>query len=276
MKKIKKILLILVTLMLLAFTGCANQNYELVVNSDDSARFTIKYIVDKDTYDSLSSYDIDMGYTFEQSEKSTNPIERCNVLFQEIASVFHEQGFEIKDINDSVNIGFEATKNYATIEELNKDIKSLYDKKLIKLNGEVSISDSLLNKTYLFSGSVEYLLDPDAEVSEEDKKQLLDLYDASGLEATVSMKMPGNLVAHDGTIEDSMAKYKVTYNDNKEVPVHLKTSIPNTLVRNIIMITIVVLVFVGIILGSRYAKKKKEEKKRRELYGDEDQDDNEY
>lgn len=276
MKKVKKILLILITLMLLVFTGCANQNYELVVNSDDSARFTIRYMIDKDTYDLLSSYDIDMGYTFEQSEKSTNPIERCNVLFQEIASVFHEQGFEITDINDSVNIGFEATKNYNTIEELNKDIQNLYDKELIKLKGTVNISESLLNKTYLFSGSVEYNLDSDAKIDENEKSKLLEVYDVSGLEATVSLKMPGNLVAHDGTIEDSMAKYKVAYNDNKEVPVHLKTAIQNTLVKNIITIAIAVFVFIGIILGSRYLKKKKEEKKRRELYGDEDQDDNEY
>ena len=73
-----------------------------------------------------------------------------------------------------------------------------------------------------------------------------------------------------------MAKYKVAYNDNKEVPVHLKTAIQNTLVKNIITIAIAVFVFIGIILGSRYLKKKKEEKKRRELYGDEDKDDNEY
>lgn len=69
MKKIKNILLLILTSMLLVLTGCANQNYELVVNSDDSARFTIRYVIDKDTYDLLSSYEVDMGYTFEQSEK---------------------------------------------------------------------------------------------------------------------------------------------------------------------------------------------------------------
>lgn len=276
MKKIKNILLLILTSMLLVLTGCANQNYELVVNSDDSARFTIRYVIDKDTYDLLSSYEVDMGYTFEQSEKSTNPIERCNVLFQETAAVFYEQGFEITDINDSINIGFEATKNYSTIEELNKNLKELYDKGLTKFKGEVTVTDGLVNKTYLFSGSVEYNLDPDANISEEDKAKLLEIYDTSGIEATVSMKMPGNLIAHDGTIEDSMAKYRVTYDEGKEVPVHLKTGVENTLVKNIITVVIVIAIIVGIILASRIMKKKKEEKKRRELYGDEDQDDNEY
>ena len=275
MKKIfkTKILPCILLLFTLFLTGCTNQEYSLIVNEDDSADLSIKCIVDKDTYDLLSSYDLEESYKFEQNESSANPIERCDILFQETAAVFYDYGFEINPVNDSIQIGFEASKKYKTVDELNADIKKLYEDGLTGFNGEVTITDSLLSKTYLFSGTVQYLLDPDADISESEKNQLEALYqDTSKIKAQVSLKMPGGLVAHDGTIENSMAIYSATY----EVPFHLKTQIVNTTLRNIIFGVLIVAVAVGRFFLSKNMKKKKEAKRIRDLYGDEDEFDNEY
>lgn len=272
-RKILPCILIIFTLFL---TGCTNQEYTLVVNSDDSADLTIRYIVDKDTYDLLSSYDIEGSYKFEQNTSSANEIERCDVLFQEAAAVFYDYGFKINPVNDSIEIGFEASKNYKTIDELNADIAKLYNDGLTNFNGEVTVDDSLLSKTYVFSGTVKYLLDPDAEVTDAEKSQILSLYDTSNLHAQVSLKMPGDLVDLDGTVEDSMARYTATYDDNEEVPVHLKTQIVNTLVRNIIFAVVIVIVVVGGFFISKNMKKKKEAQKLKDLYGDEEDFDEEY
>lgn len=279
MKKIfkTKILPCILLLFALFLTGCTNQEYSLIVNEDDSADLSIKCIVDKDTYDLLSSYDLEESYKFEQNESSANPIERCDILFQETAAVFYDYGFDINPVNDSIQIGFEASKKYKTVDELNADIKKLYEDGLTGFNGEVTITDSLLSKTYLFSGTVQYLLDPDADISESEKNQLESLYqDTSKIKAQVSLKMPGGLVAHDGTIENSMAIYSATYEDGEEVPVHLKTQIVNTTLRNIIFGVIIIAVAVGGFFLSKNMKKKKEAKKIRDLYGDEDEFDNEY
>lgn len=276
-KILKRIIPCLLVLMVLFVSGCTNQDYTLVVNSDDSARFTVRFAVNKDTYDLLSAYDIEKNYKFEQSSTSANNIERCDVLFQETAAVFYEYGFKINPINDAVEIGFEGVKEYKTIEALNKDLEKLYNDGLIKLKGTVTKTESLLAQTYVFSGSVEYLMDPDAEdLSESERYQILELYDTSGLNAEVSLRLPGDLVALDGVVEDSMAKYKVSYEDNKEVPVHLKTQIVNTTLRTGIFIGVGVVAFVAFFFISKANKHKKEARKMRELYGDEDMDDEEY
>lgn len=276
-KILKRIIPCLLVLMVLFVSGCTNQDYTLVVNSDDTSRFTVKFIVNKDTYDLLSAYNIEKNYKFEQSANSANNIERCDVLFQETAAVFYEYGFKITPVNDAIEIGFEGVKEYKTLEALNKDLDKLYRDGLIKLKGVVTKDESLLAKTYLFSGSLEYLIDPDlSDISESEKYQLLELYNTEGLNAEVSLKLPGDLVALDGTIENSMAKYEVSYEDDKEIPVHLKTQIVNTTLRNIIFVGVGVLALVVFFFISKANKRKKEERKMRELYGDEDLDDEEY
>lgn len=272
----KRIIPCLLIVMILFLTGCTNQDYTLVVNSDDTARFTIRYIVDKDTYELLEAYDIETNYKFEQSMNSANSIERCDVLFQEAASIFHKYGFKINPVNDAIEIGFEATKDYKTIEELNKDLPKLYENGLTGFNGQVTISQTLLAKTYLFSGTVKYYTDPDAELSETDKAQLLELYDTSNLNADVFLKMPGDLVALDGIVENAMAKYTASYEEGQEIPVHLKTQIVNTALRTLIIIVVVILAAVVFVFISRKKKKQKEAQKMRELYGSEDDDDEEY
>ncbi len=269
MKILKKILPCLTLILTLFLTGCTNQSYSLIVNSDDSSTLKVKYVVDSDTYDLLDSYDLDKDYNFEKKETSSNPIEQCDVLFQETAAVFSQYGFRIKPVNDAVEIGFEAEKQYASIDELNKDLPSMYNDGLINFTGEVKVTKNLLKKEYLFSGKVKYLLDPDTEISEEDKNKILDFYDPSSLHAKVSMRMPGDLVAHDGKIEEGMAIYTATYNDNKEVPVHLKTKITNKSMQMIIITGGIVIVAVGGLFVSRFIRKKKEQRNNQEMYEDE-------
>lgn len=276
-KILKRIIPCLLILMVLFVSGCTNQDYTLIVNSDDTSRFTVRFAVNKDTYDLLSAYNIEKNYKFEQSSNSANNIERCDVLFQETAAVFYEYGFKITPINDAVEIGFEGVKEYKTLEALNKDLNKLYTDGLIKLKGTVTKTESLLSKTYLFSGTLEYLIDPDlAAISESEKYQLLELYNTEGLNAEVSLKLPGDLVALDGIVEDSMAKYKVNYEDETDIPVHLKTQIVNTTLRTLIFAGAGVLAFVAFFFISKSNKRKKEARKLRELYGDEDIDDEEY
>lgn len=264
----KKILPCIALILCFFLTGCTNQTYSLIINDDDSSTFTVRVVVDKDTYDLLNSYDIEKNYNFEQKETSSNSIEQCDVLFQETAAVFNQYGFEISPVNDAVEIGFQGVKKYTAIDDLNKDLVAMYNDGLINFVGEVSVDSSIFGKTYLFSGKVAYKLDPDAEISEEEKNQLLELYDTSSLSAKVSLKMPGQLVAHDGTIEDGLAVYSATYDEGTEVPVHLKTSISNTPVK----IGLGLVVFVGVVVGgvflARNMKKKREARKMEEMYED--------
>lgn len=265
---LKKILPCLALIICIFLSGCTNQSYSLVVNEDDTSTLTVRIVVDKDTYDLLNSYDIEKNYNFEQKETSSNPIEQCDVLFQETAAVFSQYGFDISPVNDSIEIGFEGVKKYANINDLNTDLSTMYNDGLINFVGEVSVSNSILGKTYLFSGQVAYKLDPDAEVSDSEKNQILELYDTSSLNAKVSLKMPGQLVAHDGTIEDGLAVYTATYDDGTVTPVHLKTSISNTPVKFGIGIVVVAGLIVGGVFLSRNLKKKRDAKKMEEMYED--------
>lgn len=270
-QKINKLLIFALCLVTIFLSGCTNQVYTLVVNENDSSTFTVRYVVDKDTYDLLSSYDIDRNYNFEQQENSQNKIEQCDVLFQETAAVFYDNGFKINPINDSIQIGFEAEKQYASPEELNKGLEELYEAGLIKMTGELRVEENIFKKEYKFYGKIDYFLDPDAaQITDAQKKQVLSLYDTSGLKAQFKVRLPGNLYRHDGELENGMLSYVTSYDDNQTRDIHVITQIKNKTISTVIIIAAIVFAAVAFVFVSRKLKEAKEKKKSRELYGEDD------
>lgn len=108
-------------LLLLLFTGCGAQNYKLTINDDDSSTFYVKLAVDTTTYNLLSSYGINTSELNKQKERNSGTaIDNVDALFQETAYQFYNNGFDIAAIDDSIEIGFEGTKNIQRSRNLMK------------------------------------------------------------------------------------------------------------------------------------------------------------
>ena len=228
-------------------------------------------------YNKISEYNVSMdNYTLEQNPSSQNEIIQCNVLFQEAAAAFYDNGFSITSVDDAINIGFIASKEYSTIQDFNTDIESLYKDELIGLNGKAEISESLLSKTYIFRGSVKYLLDPDMASLTDKQKQILEsIGDSSSLRADVKMVMPGAPIElGTGENKDGGANYFATYNNPQDSEILLATEIQNTTIKILILVAVIIAAVVGFFFYSKARKKKKEQKLMEELYGP-DEDENE-
>ena len=245
--KIKKsiLALLLIAIVCLIFSGCTDQTYEITINEDNSCDMTLSLITDSDNYNLLTSYQINLDNKLVKKESSLNPVEQCDVIFQEAAAVFYTNGFEITPVSDAVQIGFTAKKHYPNIESLNKDIKKLYDSKVFGLNIEIDSSDTFMYKSYNISGSLEYFQDPDFEIPDEMVSSLEGISDTTSVSANLIISFPGKAKSETGKVSTSGVSWQAK---PKEKPVEIGASSKLTNTKAILIIAIPVVIVIGVIV----------------------------
>lgn len=240
------------------FVGCTDQTYQIVVNEDNSCDMTLSLITNIDNFNLLNSYKINQENKLIKKESSVNPVERCEVIFQEAASVFYSYGFDIEPVSDSIQVGFVAKKHYANIESMNKDIKKLYESKVFGANIEIKSSKDLVSSKYSVSGTFEYFYDPDLDIPEDLVKNIDSLSDVSALQANLFISLPGEL---DSDSNASGGGLSWTAKP-KEKPIEIKASSSVTDNKALVMIAIPVVIIIGVVVFfiSRKLKSAKEKR----------------
>lgn len=221
----KKFILITMLIVMFILSGCSRQEYEVVIGDSNSVTFTITAIIDKESYNLLSSFGIDISeIEKKQVEGTGTSVDNVNTLFQETAMLFNSYGFDITPLNDAVEIGFKAKKSYLTIEEFNNEIKELQANNICGLDLDIQYVDTPRKKEYKAYGTLSYVIDPDLGFDDETIKGYFDKqYDSSGMICRVAIQMPSTtaISASDGTIGANGALDWQTSYDNGPVDVHI-------------------------------------------------------
>lgn len=272
MKLNKKITIFVLVITMLLMTGCTRQEYNVNITDQNGVILEIKALVDKESYNLLSTFNVDLTELEENKVEGTgSSVDKVNPLFQEAAMQFKSYGFEITEVNDAVEIGFSAKKNYLTIEEFNAEIKELCDNNLSGLLLDIQYEDTKNNKEYKAYGALNYVVDKDLGFDDETIKGYFDKqYETAGLTCRVTIQMPlsTQITASDGVNSVNGAMEWQTSYDDGEKEVHVISEYHNYSMYYIIaFIVFIILLVVGFFaLRSLKFKKEKQNSALKEEY----------
>ncbi len=168
---------------ILFLSGCNKQSYNIKINEDGSSSLALSVTVDKDSYDSLRQYIKD------------EDINDINALFKKDSERFKKAGFNIETINDSIDIGFKASREFLSPSDFNRSMKKFKKEKLIDSDLTIKADKNFYQKTYVLKGKIRYTKDPDFEkVLKKAKAEKLDSrIDFSKMKAEAIVSIPGNI-----------------------------------------------------------------------------------
>lgn len=272
MKRRKSILMVMLVMITVLFclTGCGTQNYNLQINDDDSCIFDITISVNKDTYNLLSSYNIDTAKL--NREKNTNTgteVDNVDALFQEAALTLQQYEYTISAIDDSIDVGFSATKTYPTIAAFNEEIKTLKEIGLVGTDLVITKTEGTFETEYYCYGTLDYVIDKDVDFGSETISESFEtLFDTSQLNCQLSVTMPYStaIKASDGVYENGTLIWTNSYNNGATKEVHVISGIQNKQAFAILIVAIVVVIVILIIVGIKVAKILKTKKVMSEEY----------
>ena len=265
----KKLICLLGLFTFFIFTGCGTQVYNLKFNSDNTLDFKIRITVDTTTYDLLSSYGININeLNRNKISYGDEEIDSLDAVFQEQAAIYKQYGYDIINVVDTVEIGFEAHKTYTTIDEFNQEIKKMYDERIVGTNIEVIKEESSLKSTYKVYGSLEYILDDDVDLSDPAvKDNFSKVYNKSKLSASLSIDTPEKttVIATDGANSGRTTVWQAMYDEtDSSTEVHVISEFKNRSFYILIILGSLIGVIIAIIIGVKVAKKVKWNKRKRE------------
>lgn len=274
MKIKKKILLICSLMIMLFFTGCTRQEYSVNINDSDNVDLTIKVLIDKESYNLLSSFGVDINELEDNKVQDTGTeVDKVNALFQESAMTLQDYGFQITALNDAVELGFSAQKTYLTIEEFNSEIQELCKNNVSGLNLDIQYTNTKNHKEYKAYGTLNYLLDEDMGLDDKTIKSYFDeQYDTSNMTATVYINMPisTQVTNYDGEDSGNGIKWTTSYADG-EKEVHVISSYDdNTIIYIIVFVVIIILLVIAFfVLRALKFKKEKDNSALSDVYEEE-------
>lgn len=235
---------------MLIFTGCGSQEYNIVINDDETCTVDVRLSISKDAYSLIGSYGMDM--TAINADKSIyygGSVENVDVLFQEVANEYATFGYSISPVDDAFSLGFEASKLYQTPSDLNKEILLMKNKGISGLSFEIGKSETNTSKEYTLYGELEYMLDPDISMTNEViSENIVNMIGLSGLtaKATVSMPPETTVSAMDGVYENQEFTWFATIESTEATPVHIISSYTNSSL--IMLFGVIVFLVVAIII----------------------------
>ena len=195
-------------------SGCTNQVYEIDVKDDGTCTFSELIAVDVDIYNKMKEKEIDFGNFYKQDEQSNDQVKNVDVLFQETAELFASKGFAIEEVNDTVQVGFKARKDYKNIDDMNKDLKLLYQSGISSLAAEVEHDKNMFKDNYQTYGTIEFHKDPDFKLTDEEITKLLSDLNNPTVSSTLIVKTPGALRRHNGEIDGGKLKITSLYGED--------------------------------------------------------------
>lgn len=210
----------LLCLMFFAF-GCTNQVYDVTVLNDGRVEFSETIAIDMDILAKLNEKDIKFGEIYKQNKNSTDDIEKLHPLFQETAWQFSNKDFTIEPIEDSVQVGFKANKEYPNIDAFNKDLHSLYESGLSKLRVQINHQKNILKEIYTVSGDFEFFKDPEFKANEEEIDSLRAIINNPTISAKLNVKTPGKLRETNGEIANGKATFTANYDSKTPTKIKL-------------------------------------------------------
>lgn len=221
MKKRLAPLFSLIILLTLLLSGCTNQVYDVNVMDDGRVDFGITLAIDVDIMNKLNEKNIDFGKIYKQNKDSVDDIDKVHSLFQETAWIYSNKGFLIEPIEDSVQVGFKAHKEYPSIEAFNDDLHLLYKSGLSQLKISVDHNKNFFGEKYIVDGTFNFMEDPEFKATEEEIEELKDMLDNPKISATLNLKTPGNLKEHNGEVQTGKVTFRGDYQKLEPTKVHL-------------------------------------------------------
>lgn len=249
-------------MMIFILSGCARQEYEVVINESNNVDFTIRVLISKESYNLLSTFGVDLTEIEKNKVSGTgSEIDTINALFQETAAHLQKYGFKVSSADDAVEIGFIAKKTYLTVEEFNAEIIELCNNDLSGLNLEITYEEKGKSKRYTAYGTLDYVVDADMGFSDTDIKGYFDeqYQNTSAMTASVKIETPISIpvTAHDGIVGQQGISWETSYNgEQKEV--HIIAEYKDNTMTYVIIFVVVVALAVGSIFVLRILKQKKE------------------
>lgn len=260
----KKICAVLFIMMLAVCLAGCKQTYTVMVNDDNTVNFSIKEVVDKDTYSMISSFNINIQ-DLENNKMLglSEELDETNALFQERAAFFQNRGYSIIPLEDSVEIGFEAKKSFMTLQEFNDEIKKLYDLGLCGLSLEVENNRTRTSNVYTAYGLLEYAIDKDINLEDESMANIAESqFDVSSMSSEAYIYMPPSVpvTATDGdqTVVNGSIYWTAEYLQNEPTEVHAYSEYKDTTIMYVGIIVGIVILVIVLIVASRLIKRKKE------------------
>lgn len=265
MKKIKNklILIFMCITMMLGLSACTSQTYTVKINNDDTVNMAIEISLDMDTYKTLGSFGVDLNKLEESKADTGTYIDNINALFQETAAYLNSYGYEIKSLDDAIQVGIKAEKTYKNLDEFNAEIKQIYEDGNSGFNLEIMKTETMTKTEYKAYGTLSYYLDPDSNLTDEKIKAYFDeQYDSSGMVANVYIYMPTStkVSATDGDSSTGIAgaiHWQAKY-DKSETPVHAISQYTDTTLYYIIAVVAIVVIVIVVFFVLRTMKIKKE------------------
>lgn len=207
MKKAFKILPILI-LAIFVLSGCTNQVYDINVLEDGRVSFSETFAIDVDILNKMHEKKINFGKIYKQNKDSVDDMDKIHPLFQESAWVFANKDFNIEPVEDSVQVGFKASKEYPNIEAFNSDLKTLYMAGLSTIKAQLTHDKNIMGENYQLAGEFSFLKDPEFKTSDEEIAALKELVKNPNFNAIINIKTPGDLKDHNGEIQGGKVVFR--------------------------------------------------------------------
>jgi len=278
MKLKKTIIIIMCFLLMFCFAGCTKQEYIVQIHDNNNVDFTIKLITPKEQYNLLNTFDITLEEMEQNKVSSTNTtVDKVNVLFQEMAMLYHTYGFTITPIDNNEEIGFSAKKTYLSIEEFNTEIQKFAQGKISGLNVQVNYLNKSNKNEYYVQGTLDYIVDNDLNLNNENTKKIFEeQYDYSYMTAKATIFMPEStqITAFDGAAsqESYSVEWSASYSGETK-PVHIKSLWTDYTMYYIIGGGAFVILIIVVFFVARHLKLKKERSANNSVTTDDDLED---
>lgn len=247
-------------------SGC-KQTYTVKVNNDDTVDFAIRVVISKDTYNMLSSFNVN---TKEMEDNKvlgmSAELDDTSAVFQETAAFFQNRGYTLNPLDDAVEMGFEVSKSFMNPQEFNEEIAYLYNNHFSGLYLDIKNQKTYTSNTYQAYGTLEVQKDSDLEQMNETAMEAFEnQFDLSSVKSEVYIYMPNTttVTATDGdqTVLQGSTFWSADYGQQEQTPVHVISSYKDdTIIYAGAAVGIVVLLILFVVV-SRLIKRKGEKQK---------------
>lgn len=235
--KHRKIGLVLLLVLTLALSGCAQQSYFIKVNEDSSVNFAAELTITQTGLNKLK----DLNIQREEILESYEP------LFKQIKEYYTEKGFSYKYVDSDGQAKVVLKKFYPDIQSFNEEIKLLCDEGKSGLMLNIDRNTDITGSNTKYKGTIRFQFDPKFRDVVKSNPNLLKYINSIPLDSYLRVYDKDKLITIDNIAEEN-GEYAImvngTWEPNAEQPT--KTFLLETEKKNE---TFALIVFFGIAVG---------------------------
>lgn len=204
--KYKKIGLVLMLIITLTLSGCAQQSYFLQVNEDSSVNFAAELTITQTGLNKLK----DLNIQREEILESYEP------LFKNIKEYYTEKGFDYSYSDNDGQAKVTLKKFYPNIQSFNEEIKLLCDEGKSGLMLNINRDTDITGTNTKYKGAIRYQFDPKFKEIVKSNPNLLKYINTIPIDSYLRIYDKDKLVTIDN-IADEDGEYAIMVNGTWEL-----------------------------------------------------------